>query len=512
MGNRRFEMYEYRQVLVRMRLGDTDRALARAGLMGRRKAAELRSVAAAEGWLAKDSPLPDEATLAERLRRPSPRSSTTSAVEPYREEVLRLWSQKIQGTTIHDFLVRRHGFEGSYSSLRRFLQAHAERDPRASMMLDFEPGEAAQVDFGRGPVIDDPELGRVSTWIFVMTLAWSRHTYAEVVVDQTVVTWLACHRRAFEYFGGVPARLVIDNPKCAITRASVTDPEVQRAYGELAEGYGFRVDPCPPRDPKKKGRVEAGVKFIKRRFVPLRDFRSLADANRQLHAWLLAEAGQRLHGTTHERPMTRFEETERHLLGALPERSPEPAVWARLKLPTQCHLEFEKAYYSAPFRLIGKHLWLRATPTAVQIYEEHSLVAVHPRLTRPGQRSTVEDHLPPEGRAFLRSDPAWCRTEAATVGPACSELVERLLDHPILERLRAVQRILRLGERFGPVRLESACRRALDFDDLRYRTVKTILERGLDAQGAAETTFDRLAETYTGAGRFCRDTRSLFVH
>jgi len=148
-------------------------------------------------------------------------------------------------------------------------------------MLDFEPGGVAQVDFGRGPVIDDPELGRVATWVFVMTLAWSPHTYAELVVDQTVATWLACHRRAFEFFGGVPARVVIDNAKCAITRGT-TDPEVQRTYGELAEGYGFRIDPCPPRDPRKKGRVEAGVKFTKRRFVPLREFRSLADANRQL--------------------------------------------------------------------------------------------------------------------------------------------------------------------------------------------------------------------------------------
>ena len=124
----------------------------------------------------------------------------------------------------------------------------------------------------------------------------------------------------------------------------------------------------------------------------------------------------------------------------------------------------------------------------------------------------MEDHLPPEGRAFLGSDPAWCPTEAATVGPACSELVERLLDHPILERLRAVQRILRLGERFGRVRLEAACQRALDFDEIRYRTVKTILERGLDAHSDAEAAFDQLADTYTGAGRFCRDTRSLLVH
>ena len=64
-------------------------------------------------------------------------------------------------------------------------------------------------------MIDDPELGRIATWVFVMTLAWSRHTYAELVVDQTVPTWLACHRRAFEFFGGVPARVVIDNAKCA---------------------------------------------------------------------------------------------------------------------------------------------------------------------------------------------------------------------------------------------------------------------------------------------------------
>ena len=200
------------------------------------------------------------------------------------------------------------------------------------------------------------------------------------------------------------------------------------------------------------------------------------------------------------------------MLGALPERAPEPAVWARLKLSAQGHVQFEKAYYSAPFRLIGKHLWLRATPSSVQIYEEHRLVAVHPRLARPGQRATVEDHLPPAGRAFLRSDPAWCRTEAATVGTACSELVERLLDHPILERLRAAQGILRLGERFGPLRLEAACRRAIAFDDPRYRTVNTILERGLDAQAGPEAAFDRLAEAYTGSGRFCRDTRSLLVH
>jgi len=80
-------------------------------------------------------------------------------------------------------------------------------------VLEFEPGEAAQVDFGKGPEVLDPRTGELlSTWIFVMTLAWSRHAYAEVVADQKVATWFGCHRRAFEWFNGVPRRLTIDNP------------------------------------------------------------------------------------------------------------------------------------------------------------------------------------------------------------------------------------------------------------------------------------------------------------
>ena len=86
-----------------------------------------------------------------------------------------------------------------------------------------------------------------------MVLAWSRHQYAELVRDQKVETWLGCHRRAFEWFGGVVSRVTIDNPKCAITKACYHDPQVQRAYAECAEGYAFLINALPPREPKKKG-------------------------------------------------------------------------------------------------------------------------------------------------------------------------------------------------------------------------------------------------------------------
>ncbi len=511
MGNRRFEMFEYRQVLLRMRGGDSDREIARAGLMGRKKLRKLRRMATAEGWLEADRTLPENSALAVRVREAKPRESTVSLVEPYRAEVQQWHEQGIDGTTIHQALVRKHGFGGSYSSVRRFLQGLASSQPAATTILDFGPGQAAQVDFGQGPkLLERGEM--IGTWFFVMTLCWSRHQYAELVRNQKLETWLGCHRRALESFGGAPETLTIDNPRCAITRACRHDPAVQRSYAELAEGYGFKVDACPPRRPELKGRVEAGVKYVKRSFQPLREFRSLADANRQLEAWVRSTAGQRLHGTTRQRPLTRFAETERHLLRDLPSVAPEPAVWASAKLAKHCHVQFEQCRYSAPYLYVGEQLWLRATPSAVQIYRDHELVASHPRLGQPGERSTIEDHMPPEAVAFKRQNPDWCRAEAQAVGPCCQQLIARLFAHRVLDNLRAAQGLLRLGKRYGTARLEAACQRALAFDTPQYRSVKVILEKGLDEIRTPELAFDELAEPYTGAGRFCRDTRTLLTH
>jgi transposase len=442
---------------------------------------------------------------------PDAPACSASVIAPYRDEVALWWEQGIQGTTIHQALVRKYDFAGHYSSVRRFLQGLKKSNPDATVMLEFAPGEAAQVDFGSGPKIPEPLTGELaSSWVFVMTLAWSRHQYAEIVRNQTVATWLACHRRAFRWFNGVPTKLIIDNAKCAITRACYYDPTVQRSYAECAEGYGFLISPCPPRDPKKKGRVESGVKYVKRSFLPLREFRSLADANRQLREWVLGTAGNRTHGTTHELPLTRFTEVERHVLKPLPDVLPQPAVWATAKLHGNCHLTFEKAYYSAPFRYVRTELWLRALDTTVEIYHDHQLVALHPRQRRPGDRSTVTEHLPPDAVAYLMQDPQWCRKQAQQVGPCCLQLVEHLFAHRVLDNLRAAQGVVGLRKRFSAQRLEAACARALHFDDPKYRTVKTILEKGLDQQPEPEPP-PPLAEPYTGKGRFSRNTRQLLL-
>lgn len=509
MAKRRFEMYQYRQALVRMRQGDSDRDIARAALMGRRKLKDVRAAAAARGWLDPGQPLPDDTALAAVFAQPPRARTCVSTVEPLREAITAWFQAGLQGTTIHAALRRNHGYTGSYSAVRRFLQALAATDPArgTTTRLVFAPGDAVQVDFGQGPTLIDVQTGEViKTWFFVMTLAWSRHQYAELVPDQTIETWLACHRRAFEWFGGVPGRVIIDNPKCAITRACTTDPVVQRAYAQYAEGYGFRISPCPPRDPQKKGIVEAGVKYLKRSFAPLRAFRDLADANRQLHEWLLTEAGNRVHGTTREQPLARFA-TERPLLQPLPEVPPELAAWAQASVHRDGHVSFGKALYSAPYRLLGQRLWLKATATTVQLYREHELVATHPRQ-RPGGRSTVRDHLPPDALAWSLADPQHCLREAERIGPHCRGVIERLFADRVLDNLRAAQGVIRLKKTYGDARLEAACERALAFDTPRYRTVKTILEKGLD-QHDRQAAFDAVADTYTRGGRYCRATPTL---
>ena len=507
-------MFEYRAAVVRMRQGDSDRAIARAGLMGRPKVREFRVLANLHGWLDPDGPVPDEEEIARALsgRGAVPLGSTESSVEPYRAQVVEWASEGVQSTSIHQALIRLHGYTGSYSSVNRFVRGLGLSKPEATVHLDFSPGEAAQVDFGSGPMILDLETGeQFRTWFFVMTLAFSRHQYAVLVRDQRVETWLECHRQAFEWFGGVTTRIIIDNARCAIVKACRHDPVAQRSYAECAEGYGFRIEACPPGDPKKKGRVEAAVKYLKRGFVPTREFRSLADANDQLHAWILGEAGNRIHGSTRERPLGLFE-LERPALLPLPDQPPELAAWAKPKVHRDGHVHYLKCLYSVPYRFIGEHLWLRATARTVGIYHGHELVATHLRAFRPGSRLTNDDHLPPNAIAYKSRTAEWCLEQARDVGDACHEVVRILFDDQVMVNLRAVQGLVGLADKYGPGRLEAACRRALHYHNPRYQAVKTILNKGLDAEPSAESAFDALADCYTGKGRYSRDTGKLLKH
>ena len=162
---------------------------AKSGLMGRRTAASLRTLAGERDWLATEQPAPDDATIAEALA-PSKRAITTvSTLEPHRERIAAWLAQGVSGVVIHTVLKREHGFTGHYSAVRRMLdRLKQDVPPKTTVRLNFAPGEAAQVDFGAGPTLEHPAGGQRRTWAFVMTLCFSRHQYVEFVWDQTVAT------------------------------------------------------------------------------------------------------------------------------------------------------------------------------------------------------------------------------------------------------------------------------------------------------------------------------------
>ena len=475
---------DIREMLRHLRQGQSNRAVAKSVGIDRKTVARYRSWAVEQGLLEESlPPLNELQRLVEETLGTSQPPQNTSSVEGYRQVVIKLRREKVEVAAIHQRLKER-GYTGSYSSVYRFVRNLEPGTPNVTVRVETPPGEEAQVDFGYAGRMVDPETGKLrKTWVFVMTLSWSRHQYVEFVFDQKVETWLRLHRNAFAFFRGVPERMVIDNLKAGIIRACWHEPLAQQSYRECAEHYGFLISPCRPRTPRHKGKVEkGGIHYVKRNFLGGREPTTLTQANRDVRRWTLTVAGERVHGTTKERPLERFE-LERGALRPLPDTAYDMAVWKEVKLHRDCHLIFDQAYYSAPFRLVGQKLWVRGGSREVQIFtQDYQLVATHPRAQRPGRRQTHTDHLPPHKVPGLVLTRDACRQQASEVGSATRQVVDGLLDHRPEDRLHTAGRLLRLGDRFGPERLEVACTRALRFDDAAYMTIKRILQQGLDLE------------------------------
>lgn len=486
MPNRRKTAMDIRTLLLHLRDNPSDRAVAQETGVHRRTVRRYRQWAVQEGMLT--DPLPTLEAIHARLAATLPTQQPpqqVSSVEPYRDLVIELHRAGVEMAAMHQRLKER-GFEGSYSAVRRFVQHLEAREPDAVVRVECAPGEEAQVDFGYAGTLIDPATGQHrKAWVFVMTLSHSRHQFATCVFDQSVVTWLHVHQQAFEFFGGVPQRMVCDNLKAAIVRACFEDPQVPQTYQECAQHYGFRIAPCRIRTPQHKGKVEqGGVHYVKRNFFGGRTPTSLPQTNRDLRQWCLETAGTRIHGTTRQVPLEQFAAVAQAALKPLPLQPYDLGVWKQVTVYRDCYVCFEHAFYSVPFRLIGQVVQVRGGTTTVRIYTpDYDLVATHQRATQPGERITHLDHLPPTKVDGLLWTRPRAQAEAAAVGPATGQVVADLLADPTVERLPMARRLLGLRERFGATRLEAACAWAQQHADrCTYATIKRILVQGLDQE------------------------------
>ena len=284
----RLSMHRIVDLVYRLRQGQSLRAIGRDLGHSRVTLRHYRELARAQGYLDPAQPLPEPAEVLAALGPAlSPPRNNHSSLEPYRDVALVWREEGLEIMAIYQRLVRHHGYTGSYSAVRRFVHRYQPVTPRVVMRIETPPGRQAQVDFGGVGRLLDPTPGRLrQAYCFVMTLGYSRHQYVEFVCDQKMETWIGCHRRAFESFGGAPHELVVDNLKAALVRASLEDPRLSEPYRQLAQHYGCLIHPCRPRTPEHKGKVESGVHYVQRNFLAVEHPADLAEANRRAPIWV----------------------------------------------------------------------------------------------------------------------------------------------------------------------------------------------------------------------------------
>jgi transposase len=314
-----------------------------------------------------------------------------SKLDPFKATIVRML--ETHPYTARQVLQRlqEEGFDGRYSIVKRYV--HKVRPTRrpAYLTLAFAPGECAQVDWGSCGSVRVGETSRRLSF-FVMVLCYSRQMYVEFTVSQTMEHFLACHANAFAAFGGVPARIMVDNLKSAVLqRPPGQAPIFNPRYLDFARHHGFAITACGVRKANEKGRVENAVGYIKKNFLAgaeLPDFTALAPAAK---LWLDSVANVRSHGETKRRPVDMFAEERPHLL-ALPANLYDIGSVAQVRASSQFRVVLDGNRYSVPARYAGLRLTMKIYPDRLCLYHDGKLIARHPRSYQRNRDFEDPDH------------------------------------------------------------------------------------------------------------------------
>lgn len=347
-------------------------------------------------------------------------------------------------------------------------------------------GEKLFVDYaGHTVEIIDATTGEVrQAQVFVAALGASSYTFAEASWSQQLPDWLGSHRRAFEFFGGVPKLVVPDNLKSAVGKASRFEPSINRSYAELASHYSTAILPARPRKPKDKAKVEVAVQLVERWVLAKlrnRRFHNLAALNTAIRE-LIDELNRRHSRHLGKSRQELFEELDKPALQPLPAEPYEFAEWKECRVGLDYHVEIDKHYYSVPHQLLRQEVSARITARTVEIFHRGKRVACHLRSRQQRRHTTIPEHMPSSHRRHAGWTHEKLCGDAHRIGPDTGTLVELILErkpHPE-QGFRACIGILRLAKTYGPERLEAASGRALAIGGLSYTSLASILKNHLD--------------------------------
>ena len=404
-----------------------------------------------------------------------------SVLLPHKESITDWINQDRLTVTKAHIKLLRLGVGISYSSLYRFVQEHIGAGDRGTVrMAETAPGEVAEVDFGRLGYLFDKALNKMRlVYGLVVTLVFSRFQYVHVTHRQDLPALVRGIEEAWEFFGGVTRRLVIDNMKAAVVKSDRYEPVFNRTFLEYSQYQGFIIDPAIARHPQGKATVERQIPYVRENFFKGEDFLDREHAQREAVKWCMMTAGMRIHGTIRKRPRIVFEEQEKALLLPVREERFDVPQWGSAKVHPDHHIRFGKALYSLPTRYIGKEVDIRADSRLVRIYCQGEVIKTHPVMSE-GRRSTDYEDYPADKTAYAMRNCDYYIAKAQNTGTNCGNYMKELLsgDFP-WSRLRQAQKLLRLTEKYGVQRIEQACARALSFSLVDVYRLERIIKQAL---------------------------------
>ena len=398
-----------------------------------------------------------------------------SACEPYREAIDLGLSRGRNAMAIWQDLVSEYGFASSYQSVQRFVRKRrGTQTPEARVVIVTAAGQEAQVDYGTGPMVRDPESRKYRrTRLFVMTLGCSRKSVRLLTFRSSSRIWAELHERAFRRLGGATRIVVLDNLREGVLVPDIYDPALNPLYRDVLAHYGAVAMPCRIQDPDRKGKVESGVGHAQK--TPLKGlrFETLEEAQAHLDHWEQRWADTRIHGTTKRQVAAMFAEEKPTLLPLPLEPFRYYQYGERIVHLDGC-VEVEAAYYGAPPGWIGRVLRVQWDELYVRLLDPKTgqLLREHVRQKRGWYRIKEDDH--PKRTPLRTSQLLWRAGRAGShIGALCDAIHHQQGEVGV----RRILGVLSLAKKYGTAAVDEACAAALDMGVQEYRFVRRYLER-----------------------------------
>ena len=291
-------------------------------------------------------------------------------------------NEKRRATWVYD-QINKLGYDGGYTIVKDMVHAIKQKNSRiAYLRFETDPGKQAQMDFGDFKVVS-PNGEERTYYLFSMVLGFSRKPYCELLERCDLINFLEAHQRAFAFFGGVPAEILYDRMRNVFIRKVSSKTQFTQGLMTLADHYGFTPDVAPAYSPWVKGKVERPMDFIREGFWREYSFTNIETANRDLHEFLELKA-RRVHGTTHETVVARFE-SEKEFLKPLPRTTCDVSARLYRKVHKDCTISVEGSLYEVPHTLVGKKILVRLKDGVLRIYDGATLVATHSQTPIKGR-------------------------------------------------------------------------------------------------------------------------------